>query len=104
MDTLTTNWEDVRSSLLKSVLKREETPSICKVCYEKPCSIRCFDCSNHDLCEVCDKDIHETLVFHDRLCFNDGYFKPLSSNEIFKDGQILSYGKYIVQSDFIIFI
>ena len=101
MDTLTTNWENIRTNLLNSVLKREDTPSTCKVCYERPCFIRCFQFWNHDMCEVCDNNIHETLVFHDRLWFN-GYFRPISSNESIKDGQLIFHGKCSVrgQMDF----
>ena len=69
MDTLTTNWENIRTNLLNSVLKREDTPSTCKVCYERPCFIRCFQFWNHDMCEVCDNLIQNR-------------FWPVSSNNI----------------------
>jgi len=79
MFNLTSGWDNVRKQLIEALLICESLPSpdICSNCLEGNVCIRCIECPKQFMCQSCDEKVHESLPFHDRDAYVNGYFHAI---------------------------
>lgn len=79
MFNLTSSWDNVRKQLIEAVLSCEGLPSpdVCSICLEGKVCIRCIECPKQFMCQSCDEMVHESLPFHDRDAYVNGYFQAI---------------------------
>ena len=95
--TLDENWSSIRQSLFQHSLMQNNIPNknaICGECKLAEACIRCISCLKL-LCTDCDNQIHSQLAFHDRQCWNDGFYKGLGNRFTIQQNELCEVGKAI---------
>lgn len=92
MEKLDSNWEESRNEVIDLVKATKFLNGVCNVCQTSIANIKCRECAL-DICNNCDTNLHQNLVFHNRYCFTKQYLDSLSPSEVLdNDGNVLTVG------------
>ena len=75
------SWKESREAIVEAVLCSSKAPSpqdVCSMCHIERVVIRCIECTNKQLCSMCDLKVHSAFPLHDRDAFVNGHYKSIA--------------------------
>ena len=95
MTNLDENWQSVRETIFESVVCSFDPPHssiLCCKCGTSEAMLRCCECGiNRFLCVNCDDEVHQSLPFHNREIWLNGYFEHILPTETVSEEKQLTH-------------
>jgi translation initiation factor 2B subunit (eIF-2B alpha/beta/delta family) len=94
MENFENVWKEERQNVLNDLISNQNISGKCLVCSQQKAVISCMECVRHNLCSLCDIEMHDDQPLHDRCYYGDGYKRPLGPLEcIDEQGNIVTTGR-----------